>query len=166
MFFFFDDNNLPANAGTPSNIDYSESLFESIKHIDDNGNEFWYARELSKVLEYKDFRNFELTIYKAMDACENSNNLVADHFGEVTEMVPIGSGAQRGFRSYKLSRYACYLTVMNGDVWAHCISVSAPMSRMSCLLTRRSVCSWTMPRVMESWSRRTPCLWRVSPGVM
>ena len=94
---------------------YTESLFESIKHIDENGNEFWYARELSKVLEYKDFRNFELTIYKAMEACENSNYNVSDHFGEVTEMVPIGSGAKRGFKSYKLSRYACYLTVMNGD---------------------------------------------------
>ena len=95
---------------------YTESLFESIKHIDENGDEFWFARELSKVLEYKDFRNFELTIYKAMDACENSNNPVSDHFGEVTEMVPIGSGAKRGVKSYKLSRYACYLTVMNGDV--------------------------------------------------
>ena len=94
---------------------YTEALFESIKHIDDNGNEFWYARELSKVLEYKDFRNFELTLYKAMDACKNSNNNVFDHFGEVTEMVAIGSGAKRGFRSYKLSRYACYLAVMNGD---------------------------------------------------
>ena len=94
---------------------YTESLFESIKHIDENGDEFWYARELSKVLEYRDFRNFELTIYKAMDACENSSNIVSDHFGEVTEMVPIGSGAKRGFKSYKLSRYACYLIVMNGD---------------------------------------------------
>lgn len=94
---------------------YTESLFESIKHINQYGQEFWYARELSKILEYKDFRNFELTIIKSMEACKNSDNKISDHFGEVTEMVPIGSGAQRGFPSYCLSRYACYLIVMNGD---------------------------------------------------
>lgn len=94
---------------------YTESLFESIKHINEYGEEFWYARELSKVLEYRDFRNFELTIIKAMDACQNSNNIISDHFGECTEMVPIGSNAKRGFPSYQLSRYACYLIVMNGD---------------------------------------------------
>ena len=94
---------------------YTESLFESIKHIDENGEEFWYARKLSKTLEYKDFRNFELTIFKAMDSCRNSGYNLSDHFGEVTEMVPIGSNAKRGFPSYKLSRYACYLIVMNGD---------------------------------------------------
>ncbi len=94
---------------------YSEALFESIRHINEYGEEFWYARELAKTLEYKDFRNFELTIFKAMDACKNSGHSISDHFGEVTEMVPIGSGAQRGFKSYQLSRYACYLIVMNGD---------------------------------------------------
>ena len=94
---------------------YTESLFESIKHINEYGEEFWYARELSKVLEYKDFRNFELTIFKAMEACQNSGYDISDHFGETTEMVTIGSGAQRGFKSYQLSRYACYLIVMNGD---------------------------------------------------
>lgn len=102
---------------------YTESLFESIKHINEYGQEFWYARELSKVLEYKDFRNFELTIFKAMEACENSKNKISDHFGEVTEMVTIGSGAQRGFKSYQLSRYACYLIVMNGDVSKKIISL-------------------------------------------
>lgn len=94
---------------------YTETMFESIKHVNENGQEFWYARELSKILEYKDFRNFELSIYKAMETCKNSGNEVSDHFGETTEMVSIGSGAQRGFKSYILSRYACYLIVMNGD---------------------------------------------------
>ena len=94
---------------------YSEDIFEAIKHINDNGQEFWYARELQRVLEYNDYRNFELSIYKAMEACENSNEPVSDHFGEVTEMVTIGSGAFRSVRSYRLSRYACYLIVMNGD---------------------------------------------------
>lgn len=94
---------------------YTESLFESIRHINEYGEEFWYARELSKVLEYKDFRNFELAIFKAMDACKNSGNEISDHFGEITEMVSIGSNAKRGFPSYQLSRYACYLIVMNAD---------------------------------------------------
>lgn len=94
---------------------YTESLFDSIRHINEFGQEVWYARELSKVLEYKDFRNFELTIFKAMDACQNSGFDISDHFGEFTEMVSIGSGAKRGFPSYMLSRYACYLIVMNGD---------------------------------------------------
>lgn len=94
---------------------YTESLFESIKHINEYEQEFWYARELSKVLEYKDFRNFELTIFKAMESCKNSGYEISDHFGETTEMVSIGSNAKRGFKSYQLSRYACYLIVMNGD---------------------------------------------------
>ena len=96
-------------------INYNEQIFEDIKHINEYGEEFWYARELQKVLEYQDFRNFELTIFKAMEACKNSNNIIEDHFGDVAEMVTIGSGAKRAFKSYMLSRYACYLIVMNGD---------------------------------------------------
>lgn len=94
---------------------YSDATFERIKHINEYGQEFWYARELARVLEYKDFRNFEQIIFKAMDSCKNSGNDITDHFGEVTEMVEIGSNAQRGFPSYMLSRYACYLIVMNAD---------------------------------------------------
>ncbi|MBR3761626.1 MAG: DNA damage-inducible protein D [Lachnospiraceae bacterium] len=127
MFIFFEDEYINTHGGSvPSVIDgqditeetknnYTESLFDSIRHINEYGEEYWYARELSKVLEYKDFRNFELTIFKAMEACSNSGFEITDHFGEVTEMVTIGSGAQRGFNSYTLDRYACYLIVMNGD---------------------------------------------------
>lgn len=103
--------------------EYSEQTFESIKHINEYGQEFWYARELARVLEYKDFRNFEQSIFKAMDACKNSGYDIADHFGDATEMVKIGLGAQRGFPSYTLSRYACYLTVMNGDPRKEVIAV-------------------------------------------
>ena len=102
---------------------YSEQTFEIIKHINEYGQEFWYARELARVLEYKDFRNFEQSIFKAMDACKNSGYDIADHFGDATEMVEIGLGAQRGFPSYTLSRYACYLTVMNGDPRKEVIAV-------------------------------------------
>ena len=94
---------------------YSEETFESIKHVNEYGQEYWLARELQKVLEYSDYRNFELAIFKAMDACKNSGHDIEDHFGEVTEMVGIGSGAHRELKSYQLSRYACYLIVMNGD---------------------------------------------------
>lgn len=79
---------------------YTQTVFESIKHINEFGQEFWYARELSKVLEYKDFHNFELIIFKAMDSCQNSGNIISDHFGETTEMVTIGSGAKRNLRRY------------------------------------------------------------------
>lgn len=60
-------------------------------------------------MEYKDFRNFELIVYKAMENCQNSDDDISDHFGKFTEMVPIGSKAKRGIPSYQLSQYACYL---------------------------------------------------------
>lgn len=94
---------------------YTETLFDGIRHVNEYGQEFWLARELSKILEYRDFRNFELTIFKAMESCKNSGYEISDHFGEVAEMVTIGSGAQRAFSSYRLSRYACYLIVMNSN---------------------------------------------------
>lgn len=94
---------------------YNYETFESIKHVNDYGQEYWLARELQRVLEYSDYRNFELSIFKAMDACKSSGFEISDHFGEVTEMVTIGSGARRYLKSYQLSRYACYLIVMNGD---------------------------------------------------
>lgn len=106
---------LSKNSSAEEENTYTESLFESIKHINEYGQEVWHARELAKVLDYKDFRNFELIIFKAMEACRNSENEISDHFGEFTEMVPIGSNAKRGFRSYQISRYGCYLIVMNGD---------------------------------------------------
>lgn len=66
---------------------YTDSVFESIKHINEYGQEFWYARELAKALEYKDFRNFEQSIFKAMDACKNSGYNISDHFGDANKMA-------------------------------------------------------------------------------
>ncbi len=94
---------------------YTESLFESIKHINEYGQEFWYARELQVALEYKQWRRFFNVIEKAKEACMKSENNVSDHFAGVGKMVNIGSGAGREIEDYKLSRYACYLIVMNGD---------------------------------------------------
>ena len=94
---------------------YSESLFESIRHINEYGEEFWYARELQPALEYTEWRNFKKVIDKAMLACETSENAVLDHFVDVNKMVGIGSDAERSINDMALSRYACYLIVQNGD---------------------------------------------------
>ena len=89
--------------------------FENIKHTDENGVEFWYARELMEVLEYQKWENFHKVIERAMIACNASKMPVQDHFPEVRKMVETGSKASRSLVDYKLSRYACYLIVQNGD---------------------------------------------------
>ena len=94
---------------------YNEQIFESIKHVNEYGQEFWYARELRKVLQYTEYNKFVPVIKKAMTACENSGYSVSDHFAQVSEMVEIGSGAFREMESFALSRYACYLIVMCAD---------------------------------------------------
>ena len=96
---------------TPGN----EQVFEDIKHFTDEGIEFWYARELQGVLDYAQWRRFNEAIDRAKIACESSGNAVSDHFADVGKMVDLGSGAQREIDDIQLSRYACYLIVMNGD---------------------------------------------------
>ena len=94
---------------------YSDQTFEDIKHIDEDGQEFWYARELQRVLEYAQWRYMKEAVERARLACENSGLNPDNHFAEVRKMVPIGSGAERAGEDYMLSRFACYLVVMNGD---------------------------------------------------
>ena len=89
--------------------------FESIRHFDENNNEYWLARELARVLEYSEYRHFLPVIEKAKEACTNSEHTVTDHFEDILEMVKIGSGAKRPVSNIRLSRYACYLIVQNGD---------------------------------------------------
>ncbi len=91
------------------------NTFERIKRLNDRGGEFWSARELARVLEYADFRNFITVISKARQACSNSGRPVSDHFVDATEMVVIGSGAWRPIEDWALSRYACYLVIQNAD---------------------------------------------------
>ena len=93
----------------------NESIFESIKHINEHGQEYWTARELQPVLEYTKWENFKVAITRAMEACKSSKIKDSDHFAEVRKMVTIGSGAKRELEDYHLSRYACYLIAMNGD---------------------------------------------------
>lgn len=94
---------------------YSEEIFENLKHINEYGQEFWYARELQPALEYSQWRRFADAIERAKIACEKSGHKVADHFASAGKMVNVGSGAKRIVDDFALSRYACYLIVMNGD---------------------------------------------------
>ncbi|SHJ54683.1 DNA damage-inducible protein D [Hespellia stercorisuis] len=94
---------------------YTETVFESIKHINEYGQECWYARELQTALGYTEWRNFTKVIEKAQISCSESDNEITDHFVEVNKLVNIGSGAGRELEDYELSRYACYLIVQNGD---------------------------------------------------
>jgi len=96
-------------------IEHKEITFESIKHVDENGFEFWLARELMLALEYKRWDKFCNVIENAKTACEKSNNIISDHFSQVGKMVEIGSKTSRNIMDFRLSRYACYLIVQNSD---------------------------------------------------
>lgn len=93
---------------------YTESLFESIRHVNEYGQEFWYARDLQIALEYTEWRNFCKVIDKAKEACRGSNNAVSDHFVDVNKIVNAGV-TSKDIGDIQLSRYACYLIVQNGD---------------------------------------------------
>lgn len=100
----------------PNNlVNTTEKDFESIKHIDENGVEFWYARELMTMLEYSKWGNFAKVIDKAKESCKNSNMDVLDHFADIGKMIMVAKGAERKIDDYKLTRYACYLIAQNGD---------------------------------------------------
>ena len=96
-------------------IDKNNKSFEDIKHIDENGIEFWYARELMIILEYKQWRRFESVINKAKESCENSDISVIEHFANVGKLSKRANNAEVEINDYKLSRYACYLIAQNGD---------------------------------------------------
>lgn len=109
MFFFFPEE-------SPSNADNTyQSPFESIKQIDDDGNEYWYARDLQEILEYSEWRNFSKIIEKAKSACETSGHAVQSEFVDVNKLVDVGANLQRSIQDIVLSRYACYLIAMNGN---------------------------------------------------
>jgi len=89
--------------------------FEQIRQVDENGSEFWYARDLARVLQYVQWRNFQKVIDRAMLACKNSGFDVNDHFAEVSKTLKMPNLASKQVKDYKLTRYACYLIVQNGD---------------------------------------------------
>ncbi len=94
---------------------YTNNTFENIKHIDDYGNEYWNARELQKVLEYKDWRNFKKVIDKAVLSANNSISSKVDWVVEFNKPIKTGKGKEEIIKDYKLSRYICYLIVQNAD---------------------------------------------------
>ncbi|SPD66361.1 DNA-damage-inducible protein (fragment) [Cupriavidus taiwanensis] len=93
----------------------SAPSFERIRQVGSAGEEYWFARELAPLLDYQDWRNFVQVVEKAKIACTQSGHEVPDHFGDTTKMVQIGSSAKRPIADFRLSRYACYLIVQNGD---------------------------------------------------
>ena len=102
---------------------YNEKIFEDIKHINENGQEFWYARELQIALEYTKWENFYNVIEKAIIACKNSGNTPSDHFADVRKTIDMPKNATKEIPDYQLSRYACYLIVQNGDPRKEVIAV-------------------------------------------
>ena len=96
-------------------IDRSNKSFEDIKHIDENGTEFWYARELMPILQYSNWQNFEKIIEKAKISCENSDISVFEHFTDVSKTIKMPKGAEKEVKDYKLTRYACYIIIQNAD---------------------------------------------------
>ena len=98
-----------------NNENYTNQSFEDIKHIDENGIEYWYARELQSVLNYKEWRKFENVISKAKESCKNSDISVFEHFVDVDKLSKRANNAEVMIKDYKLTRYACYLIAQNGD---------------------------------------------------
>ena len=96
-------------------MEKNNKSFEDIKHIDENGVEFWYARELMKLLSYKDWRYFDAVIEKAKITCQNSGISEIDNFVVNNKMVEIAYGSKRKQKDYKLTRYACYIIIQNAD---------------------------------------------------
>ena len=112
-----------------------KNLFESIKHIDEFGNEYWEARELQKVLDYKEWRKFENIIKKAIISCGSTNDATDLHFVQLDKMLTLHNNGIRLIIDYKLSRYACYLIVMLGDEHKEIISLGR---KYFAIQTRRS----------------------------
>lgn len=111
----FDDALTYMNEQSDRSIDTLIANFEAAAYVDDEGVEYWTARDLQKLLGYSDYRNFLNIVNKAKEACTNSGNNIEHHFVDVTDMIEVGKGATREIDNIKLTRYASYLIAQNGD---------------------------------------------------
>lgn len=111
----FDDALTHMNESPDRSIDTLIADFEAAAYVDDEGIEYWTARDLQKLLGYSDYRNFLNIVNKAKEACTNSGNVIEHHFVDVTDMIEVGKGATREVDNIKLTRYASYLIAQNGD---------------------------------------------------
>ncbi len=132
LFFFSDEQ-----------ITETELSFDSIKHVNEYGQEFWYARELQTALGYKRWDKFKMVIDKAMISCSNSSNTVSEHFSRVGKTSPMPNGGQKQIGDFQLSRYAISLSRMVTPErkplhLARLISQSKPDSRSLSKTTRIS----------------------------
>ena len=91
------------------------SPFDALRREREDGNEYWSARDLARILEYTQWRNFVYAVEKAKEACQNSGQAISDHFAESSKLIKAGKGAQRKVEDFDLSRYACYLIIQNAD---------------------------------------------------
>ena len=107
-----------------NDIEKNNKTFEDIKHVDENGIEFWYARELMSILQYSNWQNFEKIINKAKMSCKNIDISVFEHFIDVNKTIKMPKGAEKAIIDYKLTRYACYLIAQNGDSRKKVISLA------------------------------------------
>ena len=96
-------------------VNPQDSIFEQIKHVDENGAEYWLARDMAKVLEYSKYQHFKQVVEKAKEPCANGQYKIENYFVDMHDMIEIGKGGKRSLASIKLSRYACYLIVQNAD---------------------------------------------------
>lgn len=111
----FDDALTHMNEQSDRSMDTLIANFEAAAYVDDEGVEYWTARDLQKLLGYSDYRNFLNIVNKAKEACTNSGNNIEHHFVDVTDMIEVGKGATREVDNIKLTRYASYLIAQNGD---------------------------------------------------
>lgn len=105
-------------------VNKNMKVFEDIKHIDENGMEFWYARELQTILGYTKWDNFKKVISKAMVSCENAGISTSDCFTDIGKPIISGKGKVEYIEDYILTRYACYLIAQNGDPRKSVISLA------------------------------------------
>lgn len=105
-------------------VNNTQKDFESIKHIDEDGTEFWYARELMIMLEYSKWGNFKNVIAKAIEACKGSDIAQEEHFADVGRVLKVGNNAEMEVDDIKLTRYAGYLIAQNGDTRKKAIALA------------------------------------------